>query len=118
MSEHFESGSFLYQLPVFLVGFEDGQSQGFVKCDGQAGETATVLFTDQDLAERFVESLPPLKPGQVYAIKIVPDICSFIGFLVVMQHKGYTHVVADPSKTQAVVRTISSIIADAARCYD
>jgi hypothetical protein len=93
MDEPFDPVEFLIQFPVWFLAHPNEQlANRFIEVNGAAGETATPLFTDQDLAQRF-HSQPGL--GH-YVLALVPDPRELLKVLDLIEQKGFTHVVIDP----------------------
>jgi hypothetical protein len=69
-------------------------------------QRSVFLFTDEDLAERFVANRP--KVADVFAAESV-DRPDFIDFLNAAEQAGFTHVALDPGPTRSICGSISKM---------
>jgi hypothetical protein len=85
--ESFECNGFLFQFPLFVAD-RDGKGEPLM-----VGKKKVAFFTDADLAVRGAKAVPGTKG--IFA-RPIPGILAFLGFLVFLEHKGFTHVAIDP----------------------
>jgi hypothetical protein len=64
------------------------------------GSEAIAVFHDQDAAQKCLDSCP--FPDE-YTLFPVNESLTFLGLLVVLEEKGFTHVVFDSTATEAAV---------------
>ena len=81
-------------------------SQGMIKLNGERGEIGFPLFTDQDLAERFQASVPPLAH---LTLGIAKDREAFLMVLDVLETQGFTHVSLDPTNARQSLNRIDAV---------
>ena len=93
LPEELPSGAFLASMPWWVVlggggnGGEDAQRPGYLVLDAD-GSTCLAVFTDEDLAQRFVDDsgfdggpLPVDTPAQfLRLVRRLPAICEYAAF--------------------------------------
>ncbi len=98
---------FMIQFPVWLIGRRDGFIKGLVKSTAN-GHSAVPLFTDNDLAQTFLDASPY---PDIYEIRQFSDL-ELLGVTTILQTIGVTHVIADPNKTRAEAFELSELQKD------
>lgn len=63
-----------------------------ISIKGSNGEVGLPLFTDNDLANRFREVIPPPNP---YMLATLPGPQDLLRVMEIVERKGFTHVVFD-----------------------
>src|SRR5437868_10093319 len=93
LPEELPSGAFLASMPWWVVlggggnGGEDAQRPGYLVLDAD-GSTCLAVFTDEDLAQRFVDDsgfdggpLPVDTPAQFLSlVRRLPAVCEYAAF--------------------------------------
>jgi hypothetical protein len=98
----FDPHAFIFSYPVWVVSRKDNP-ESLAGGPMPGGGKFVAVFTDEDLAERFIRQTCRESESATGAIA---DADAFSGFLRVMQSAGYTHVVLDPSGKPAQVKTL------------
>jgi hypothetical protein len=90
------SGGFIVCFPIWMVCNDTGRLDGLVRAKHPDGEIGPVIFTDQDLGERFRDAVTP--PGQSSLLFRIPEPLMLVGILHTLALLGNTHVIIDPGK--------------------
>jgi hypothetical protein len=90
--ELFDPDKFLVTFPLWFLNHPKVGLKGLVGLNGPHGEKAPPLFTDKDLAERFMASAPPLAH---YVLEKIADPRALLVFLDSLKTGGFTHVTFD-----------------------
>jgi hypothetical protein len=107
MDDIFHQEGFFVTFPVWLIGDSTGEFRGMLKVkDKKDGSVALLVFTDNDLAESFVESAP--QPAACRLISI-PTTLAFIGLLTVLERQGIKNVAFDPTRENFEPRSVSEL---------
>jgi hypothetical protein len=100
----FDPNKFAFSYPLWLcVGKGKGNVAGFAL---GGGRSAVAVFTDQDLAERFITASGAR--GQVDFVDIT-DAIVFAKLLTQMKANGASHVVFDDTGKASAVRVVKDI---------
>jgi hypothetical protein len=113
--DSFVSCGFLFTFPIWIIGRQGSNGLEPLKADGQAGEKAVPIFTDRDLAQACIETLP--SPGTC-VLRPIDDVMCLLGCLVVLETKGYTHVLIDHSRKSTLPIPIGILRSDAIHWFD
>jgi hypothetical protein len=101
MDDPFDSNSFAIVFPVWFLVRHDGTP---LRAKDSAGK-AVIMFTDEDLAQAFLDESPPGK----FTLRSFDDPSSFLSLLESLEKAGNTHVVADPSRPSAATKKAAVI---------
>jgi hypothetical protein len=95
LSKFFDAGGFTFRFPLFMLGHPDGTMGGLLKAAHKDGSVSLPMFTEEDLARSFRAAGPE---PESYALMSVDMALSFLGLLLVLESKGFTHVLFDPNR--------------------
>lgn len=95
--------AFEFELPLWRLKSEDSEKPycPTIECDG--GVKAYPMFTDEDLARRFIFDNGYRDFFQPVTFEFIDHVLIWLDYL---EKEGLTHVVLDPKRTIARVYTI------------
>ena len=91
--------TFLLTFPMWFPIHPTAMSKGFIAVNGPSGEHGTPLFTDKDLLNRFIASVPPLRHYEGGAITGRQPLADLLNLI---EAKGFTHVTIDHTQRGAM----------------
>jgi hypothetical protein len=103
----FDPDSFLFSEFPWIVAYQDCAEDAlagrpyFLTGNTEEGYSLVALFSDRDLAERFI-ALAGMQ-GRTVAVQF-PSLGQLVLFLRAIPAHGFTHVVLDPTKQQGSER--------------
>jgi hypothetical protein len=109
MSDLFEASGFVFVFPLWIVTNPNLGSQDFLKAVHPDGEIATPIFTDEDLAQSFLDQQDE-SPGEYIVRPLEP--WAFLGLLAVLHRKGFSHVLIDPAGEKGRGFPIAKLLAE------
>jgi len=89
------SDGFLLVFPLWALFDRTDQASGLLRANSLAGEQGFPLFTNEDLARRFLEEWPGLRG---YALVRIADPGGLPKLMDLLAGKGFTHVSIDPCR--------------------
>jgi hypothetical protein len=106
MDDLIDPNVFLIQFPIWTVIHPTAKAEGFMRLQGEGGEVGTPLFTDNDLAQQFLQSAKELAHYVLGCINSPPDL---LPLLDILERKGFTHVTIDHTKRGAMFFSIAQL---------
>ena len=89
-----EPEKFLLTFPIWRIENPAKKVNGLFRIDSRDGDVALPIFTDEYLANSFFDDIP--LPHD-YKILPITHPMTFLGLLVILESKRYTHVLIDPA---------------------
>ena len=94
MSNHYDDESFLLVFPLWTLLHPSTKAKGMIHVEAD-GHKASLIFTDQDLAERFQAELSPDLDG--YVLGAMKNAENLSNLFEVLEAQEFTHVAIDPT---------------------
>lgn len=95
--DFFHPPGFLLSVPVWSVGRKDRGISGILTAPHpESGKLSALLFTDEDLAQRFLHG--HAAQASSHALQRIDTSLAVLGLLTVLETIGVVHVLIDVSK--------------------
>lgn len=101
-----DDDSFLLTFPLWFAVNPAERRRPFVELTS-SGIFATPLFSDKDLVERFMASIPGMREN--FRIGAIPDPTVLLQFLDGFQSKGFSHIAIDPSLNRSQFQALPQL---------